>query len=345
MNVDAPQRLAFAAGMAWGLLAAAIRASYTVLARYAVKAGLSPGDLTLLRFLPGALPSAVGAGFVAPRLVFIGGDGLTPPGDGPFVLARAAALPGSGRARVHFATVGSPMAGGIMDIKAVAFDTGGTVLDWHGGVVRALERVGAPQGAKADWHAVANDWRRRTMKGIVGQVRPVFHMDDVHRRTLDETLAHFGLQGISAEQRHALWRTWHELDAWPDFPAAAATLRSALPVVSLTMLPTALVVDVSRRNGLVWDAVISCEMIGVYKPHAEAYTTAARWLALQPAQILMVACHNFDLNAAHQAGMRTAFVRRPDEWGPEGPPDPKPNMAYDYVEDGFDGLVRSLLVA
>ena len=42
-------------GLCWGLLAAVIWASYTVLARLAVKAGLSPGDLTLLRFAPGAL--------------------------------------------------------------------------------------------------------------------------------------------------------------------------------------------------------------------------------------------------------------------------------------------------
>jgi len=61
----------------------------------------------------------------------------------------------------------------------------------------------------------------------------------------------------------------------------------------------------------------------VYKPHAEAYATAARWMGLEPAQILMVACHDFDLNAAHQAGFRTAFVRRPAEWGPADPPDPK----------------------
>jgi 2-haloacid dehalogenase len=168
-------------------------------------------------------------------------------------------------------------------------------------------------------------------------------MDDVHRRTLDDTLAHFGLQAFSAEQRERLWRSWHALDAWPDFPKAQAALRTLLPVVSFTMLPTALVVDVSRRNGIVWDAIISCEMIGVYKPHAQAYATAARWLALQPAKILMVACHNFDLNAAHQAGFRTAFVRRPDEWGPAGPPDPKPNMDYDFIEDSFEGLAAKLM--
>jgi 2-haloacid dehalogenase len=110
------------------------------------------------------------------------------------------------------------------------------------------------------------------------------------------------------------------------------------------MLPTALVVDVSRRNGIAWDAVISCEMIGVYKPNAQAYETAARWLSLPPQNILMVACHNFDLNAAQDAGMRTAFVRRPDEWGPAGPPDPNPNRDYDLIEDGFDGL-RSRVLA
>jgi 2-haloacid dehalogenase len=230
-------------------------------------------------------------------------------------------------------------------IKAMAFDTGGTVLDWHSGLVAAFERVGARHGVVKEWHAMANDWRRRTMKGIVGQVRPDFHMDDVHRRVLDETLSHFGLDRLTADERDGLWRTWHELSAWPDFPPALAALRARLPVVSFTMLPLSLVVDVSRRNALAWDAIISCEMIGVYKPHAETYQTAARWLNLDPAQILMVACHNFDLNAAHGAGMRTAFVRRPDEWGPEGPPDPLPNRAYDIVVDDFDALRRGVMAA
>ena len=57
----------------------------------------------------------------------------------------------------------------------------------------------------------------------------------------------------------------------------------------------------------------------------------------------MVACHNFDLNAAQDVGMRTAFVRRPLEWGPEGPPDPLPNRAYDHVVDTFDELADAIL--
>ena len=94
-----------------------------------------------------------------------------------------------------------------MKIRALAFDTGGTVLDWHGGLVRALTRAGARHAIERDWHAIANDWRRRTMKNIVGQKRPAFHMDDGHRRVLDQTLAEFDLEVLTATERDGLWRT------------------------------------------------------------------------------------------------------------------------------------------
>jgi len=230
-----------------------------------------------------------------------------------------------------------------MNYRAIAFDTGGTVLDWHSSMLDEVNQVHAWQALVFDTHEFVNTWRRNTMKGIVGQVRPSFNMDDVHWKALEETIATFKLPSLSAEAFDHLWRGWHRLRAWPDFPAALEKLRRHLPVCSFTMLPTALVVDVSRSNGITWDAIISCEMIGVYKPNPQAYQTAARWLGLAPENILMVACHNFDLNAAQDAGFKTAFVRRPDEWGPAGPPDPQPNRTYDHVCDGFDELVAAVL--
>ncbi|MEO7939051.1 MAG: hypothetical protein ABIR55_10535 [Burkholderiaceae bacterium] len=198
------------------------------------------------------------------------------------------------------------------------------------------------RGLQADWHAVVSDWRGRSMKEIVGQVRPDFNMDEVLGTTLNECLVKFALDGLDEAQRCTILRAWHELDAWPGFPQAMKQLHQSLPVVSLTMLPTALVVGVSRRNGLAWDVVISCEMIDVYKPHAQAYETAARWLAPESPEILMVACHNFELKGAHNAGRRTAFVRRPAEWGPAGPPDPNPNTDYDVVVSDFGSLVQAV---
>jgi 2-haloacid dehalogenase len=229
-----------------------------------------------------------------------------------------------------------------MTLKALTFDTGGTILDWHRGISGAFAAAGAARGVKADWAEVTNEYRRRSLKGIVNAEHPSYNFDDVHRAKLDEVIAEFKLDALTAADRDAIWRTWHALDAWPGFAEAAARLRKRYVVASFTLLTTSLVVDVSRKNGIVWDAIISCEMIGVYKTRPGAYRTAAKWLQLEPAEILMVACHNFDLDGARACGFQTAFVRRPDEWGPGGPPDPNPNPACTIVVDNFAQLAERL---
>jgi 2-haloacid dehalogenase len=126
------------------------------------------------------------------------------------------------------------------------------------------------------------------------------------------------------------------------FPEALRRLRRHRICVSFTILSLSLIVDVSQRNGIDWNAVIPGEMLRVYKPLPDSYRRAAAFLAVEPHEILMVACHNFDLDAARGIGYRTAFVRRPDELGPAGPPDPIPNRATDIVVDGFAELADRL---
>ena len=229
-----------------------------------------------------------------------------------------------------------------MAVKALTFDTGGTILDWHRGISGAFASAGAARGLKADWSAVTNEYRRRSLKGIVNAEHPCFNFDDVHRAKLDEVITEFELDALTSADRDAIWRTWHALDAWPDFAAGAARLRKRYVVASFTLLTTSLVIDVSKKNGIDWDAIISCEMIGIYKTRPESYATAAKWLQLDPAEILMVACHNFDLDAARACGFQTAFVRRPEEWGPGSPPDPNPNPACTLVVHGFAELADRL---
>ena len=230
----------------------------------------------------------------------------------------------------------------IPGVKALTFDTGGTILDWHRGVAAALAAAGKRRGIAADWAEATNEYRRRALKGMTRQVRPDFNIDDVHRRVLDELIAEAGWSAFTAEDRAAIHGAWHALDAWPDFPAALARLRRRHVVASFTILSTSLIVDVSRRNGLDWDCVVSCEMIGSYKPNQDAYLTCARWLGYRPEEIVMVACHNFDLLAARKAGYRSAFVRRPDEWGTAGPPDPTPDPMHDIIVDDFGQLAERL---
>jgi 2-haloacid dehalogenase len=228
------------------------------------------------------------------------------------------------------------------EIRVLAFDTGGTVLDWHGGLVGALTELSSRRGVERDWHELANEYRRRSLQRMLGAVTPSFNIDDVHREILDELLVENGITAFSSDDRRRVAGVWHELDAWPDFVPGLVRLRQRYVCVSFTILNLSLVVDVSRRNGIQWDAVLPCEMLGIYKPRAEAYHRVASFLATPAAQILMIACHNFDLDAARGAGYRTAFVHRPAEWGPAGPPDPVPNPATDLKVAGFAELAAHL---
>jgi 2-haloacid dehalogenase len=217
----------------------------------------------------------------------------------------------------------------MSNVKALCFDTGGTILDWHTGMRTALAAVGVRHGIERDWARLANEFRRRSLKLIV-----------THG---EQVLADNGLGVFSEQERRTLWwDTIHGLKCWPDFPDSLARLRGKFMCVSFTLLSFRIVMDTARQNGMSWDAVISCEAIGKYKVLPEAYKTCARFLQLDPSECCMVACHNFDLNAAKACGFRTAFVRRPDEWGAEGPPDPEPHPQHDLVVASFSELAEML---
>ena len=234
----------------------------------------------------------------------------------------------------------------LSSIKALTFDTGGTILDWHTGLRTALAEAGARHGVNKDWPALTNEFRRRSLKRMLnhGEHAPAsMNFDDVHRETLEQLVAEAGLGVFTPEDRRGIW--WdaiHSLKCWPDFPGTLPKLREKFYCVPFTILSFRIIMDTAKGNGLSWDAVISCEAIGKYKLLPEAYLTCAKYLQLDPGECCMVACHNFDLNAAKACGFKTAFVRRPDEWGAQGPPDPEPDPRHDIVASSFPELARKL---
>ena len=232
-------------------------------------------------------------------------------------------------------------------VKALTFDTGGTILDWHTGFRDAFAAAGARHGIERDWAKLANQLRRRALGKMINlgeHEPPTYNFDGAHRSTLDELISEYDLEAFTEADRHAsAWESPHSFTCWPDFPQALVRLRSSSRYcASFTILSYRIIMDTARKNGLAWDAVFSCEGIGKYKTLPIAYETVATHLQLQPSEVLMVACHNFDLDAAKGVGFRTAFVRRPEEWGPEGPPDPEPNPHHDLVVDTFPELVEAL---
>lgn len=235
----------------------------------------------------------------------------------------------------------------ISEIRALTFDTGGTILDWHTGFTSALAATGAKHGLKHDWAGLTNELRRRSLKAMLNQgasAPPAFTIDQAHRSVLEELLAERDLSRHFSEQdvRAIAYDAPHTFKCWPDFPAVLPRLRKNYITASFTILSYRLIIDTARRNGLSWDAVFACEGIGKYKLLPEAYLAVAKYLQLEPGACCMVACHNFDLDAAKAVGFKTAFVRRPEEWGAAGPPDPEPNPTHDIIVDSFPDLATRL---
>ncbi len=237
-----------------------------------------------------------------------------------------------------------PVDGG--DVRALVFDVFGTVVDWRTGVAREVarlldDRVGA--GA-VDPLRFADDWRERytpSMDEVRTGRRPFVPLDVLHRESVDEVLTAHGADDVPAAVRDALVLAWHRLDPWPDAVRGLRRLSARFVLAPLSNGGIALQVALARRSGLPWDAVLGAEVVGAYKPDAVVYDSAPRLLALEPAQVLMVAAHDSDLAAARARGLRTAYVHRPDEFGGLRTP-PATDPDADLSVTSFDELADRL---
>ena len=130
------------------------------------------------------------------------------------------------------------------------------------------------------------------------------------------------------------------MKVWPDFLEPFNIIKKKYYCISFTLLSNRLVYKNSKTNHIYWDLILSCESLEVYKPDIEAYKKTARLLQFDTEDCLMVACHSFDLNAAKNAGFKTAFVKRHQEWGENT----KINVdgKYDIVVNNFKELQEAL---
>jgi len=233
-----------------------------------------------------------------------------------------------------------------LDVRALVFDVFGTVVDWRSAIVRDGRALAAVKALAVDWEAFADAWRagyqpamQRVRSGEVGWTT----IDRLHREILESLLPRFGLSNLDDRERDALNRVWHRLDPWPDVVAGLSRLKRRYTIATLSNGNVSLLVDMARRAGLPWDTVLSAELFGHYKPDREVYLGAARVLDVAPHELVMVAAHPSDLAAAAIAGLRTAYVPRPLEYGPgAGLHDPPGEQTFDVVADDFGALADRL---
>jgi 2-haloacid dehalogenase len=233
----------------------------------------------------------------------------------------------------------------LASVKALVFDTFGTVVDWRTSVTQEVEALATRKGLKVDGAKFADAWRagyRPSMDRVRTGELPWTKLDRLHRMTLDKILVDFGLTGLSEIETDALNRAWHRLRPWPDAVAGLTRLKKRFIIAPLSNGNISLMTDMAKHSGLPWDCILGAELARHYKPDREVYQSAADILDITPAEIMMVAAHSGDLRAARDVGLRTAFVTRPLEYGPNGKPDLKADSPVDISARDFNDLASQL---
>jgi 2-haloacid dehalogenase len=228
--------------------------------------------------------------------------------------------------------------------KALLFDVFGTLVDWRTSIARESEQVLKPLGVAIDWLAFADAWRGE-YQGAMDQVRdghiPFCKLDILHRRNLDLIMPRFNISGIAENALQYLNLAWHRLDAWPDVPPGMSRLRRRHLLAPCSNGNISLMVDIARRNGIHWDAILGSEIAGDYKPKPRVYLASCAAFDLAPGECMMVAAHSKDLQHAAACGLRTAHIARPNEHG-HGKGEPAPKVSVDYAATSLEDLARQL---
>lgn len=230
-------------------------------------------------------------------------------------------------------------------VKAMVFDTFGTVVDWRGSIIAEGTAWGKAKGISIDWARFADRWRggyAPAMNKVRKGELPWTKLDALHRMILEELLTEFGVTGLTEEEKDHWNRVWHRLKPWPDSVAGLTRLKKKYTIAPLSNGNVSLLADMGKHAGLPWDLILSAELARHYKTDREAYLTAVELLSLKAEEVMMVAAHRGDLDAARGCGLRTGFIHRPGEFGGRRRGDTAKSGDFDVVAGDMVDLAAKM---
>jgi 2-haloacid dehalogenase len=206
----------------------------------------------------------------------------------------------------------------LTSVKALVFDTFGTVVDWRSSVIEEGVALGKAKGLQINWDDFADRWRlgyapamNKVRKGEIAWTR----LDDLHRIILEDLLKEFEIKNLNEQEIVSFSHVWRRLKPWPDSVEGLTRLKKRYVIAPLSNGNIALMANLAKFGGLPWDAILGAELVKHYKPDDEVYLSAPYFLDLKPREVMMCAAHAGDLEAARRNGLRTGFIARPNEFG------------------------------
>ena len=230
-------------------------------------------------------------------------------------------------------------------VRAMIFDVFGTVVDWRGSISRQAGAFGRTKGIEADWDSFADTWRSKYgpyMNKVRSGELPWTNLDGLHRMSLEVVLDEFGITGLCEGDLREMTLFWHRLRPWSDVVPGLYRLKSRYVISPMSNGNIAMMTNMAKHSGIPWDCVLGAEVARHYKPDPESYLTTVALLGLEPEQVVMSAAHARDLIAAGKLGLRTAYIPRPMEHGPNPSPEPVPAPEFDVTATDFVDLAAKM---
>jgi 2-haloacid dehalogenase len=254
----------------------------------------------------------------------------------------AVASLGNIRAQEARSVAASPLASSV---KALVFDTFGTVVDWRGSIIAEGAAWNKSKGLSIDWAQFADKWRaayRPSMERVRKGEIPWTKLDGLHRASLEVLLKELKINTWTEADKVHWTKVWHRLKPWPDSVAGLTRLKKKFLIAPMSNGNVALLAEMAKNAGIPWDAILGAELVRHYKPDKETYLSAAEFMNCKPEEVMMCAAHSGDLGSARMYGLRTGFIHRPNEYGPGRKADDAKPGEFDIVSKDMLDLASQL---
>jgi 2-haloacid dehalogenase len=191
--------------------------------------------------------------------------------------------------------------------EVLTFDCYGTLIDWEAGILAGLRRVLDPRGIAADDEDLLERYARHEAAIESG---PYLRYRDVLAGGLLGVCAELGVPP-GDEEAGARGGSVGEWPAFPDSPGALARLKEHFALAVITNCDDDLFAASNRRLGVTFDAVITAQQVGSYKPSHRNFEVAFERVGVPRERILHVAQSLFhDHVPAKELGLTTVWVDR-----------------------------------
>ena len=191
----------------------------------------------------------------------------------------------------------------------------GTVVDVDGTVQRgttaALRRGGIDADDIDSVLTASADRLGYLMEEVTARRRPWQGHRALRTAAVRDSLAALSLPTLTPELEAEVAAITDHLAPWPDAVDGVNRMQRSVVTMALSNADTAELAAMSAAAGLSWHVALSAELVKAFKPDAAVYLLALRLLDVSPEQAMMVAAHPWDLRAAAEHGIATAFINRP----------------------------------